>query len=145
MPKKPIALIFFYVLNILLYGSILVFCGIWPVVELAIHPSDMPMGLFLTVFAVAIFAFAFICGWPTYFSLNSVMNHANAWLWTLVALFVAPFASVASAFLATKLFPATGYFLYSLPLGFALPFFVVVGLGRMNSRNSLPSQQNNLP
>ncbi len=145
MSKKPVALTSFYVLNSLLYGSVLVFFGIYPVVGYMIYPSDMPMGLFATVFAVALFTFALICGWPTYIILKSILSSEDSRLWTLIALFAAPFASIASAFLADKLFPATGYFLFAVPLGFAMPFFIVIALARMKSRKSQQSRQNRQP
>jgi hypothetical protein len=72
----------------------------------------------------------------TFFSLNSVLNHDNSRLWTLMPLFIAPFTSVALALAATRLFPATGYFLYALPVCFAMPFFLVVRLVRFKNHRS---------
>jgi hypothetical protein len=127
MSKQTNRVMLFLVPNTLLYGSILLVCGIFPLVGYLRAPSDVPLELWGPILTFALFTCAFICGRTTYLLLLPAFNHELALLWTQVPLFFAPFTSLVAAFVV-RMFHVPEYVLYALPVGFILPFFILVGL-----------------
>ncbi len=134
---KRIALYLLPMLNFLVYGAIVVYLGIMPVLEDQRHPSDMSVTPLLIVITVGILVVAAVCASAAFNYLRSTLalSKEDSLLWTHVLLLAAPFASVALDYVT---FPISRLFypFTFLIIGFVLPFILMIVLAKYKLRGA---------
>ena len=138
---KGIALDLLPMLNFLVYGAIVVYLGVMPVLEEQRHPSDMPVAPLLALFTVGILVFATVCAAAAckYLRLKLGVSEADSLLWTLVSLLIAPFASVALDYVTDPI--SRLFFPFAFVIGFVLPFILMIVLAKYKVRGSEPREE----
>lgn len=114
------------VLNVLLYGAIFSL-GAWPIVTRQhISSSGSSVGYIVFILlSLLVNSCAVVCGGVCYLLLRLKINESDARLRTFVALFVAPFVSIASFWFLAP-FASNGVNPLVIPIFFASPFVLAL-------------------